>query len=59
MMTQNRPRDGSGEAGPLLPGGRWGARAPWEGDLGGGMDHELEVIYLDTPMGQGPANFSP
>ena len=42
----------------LFGGDHGGPGAPWEGDLGGGiMDYGLEVLYLDTPMGQRPGEF--
>ena len=43
----------------LIGGDHGGLGAPWEGDLGGGiMDYGLEVLYLDTPMGQRPGEFA-
>ena len=42
----------------LFGGDRPVRGAPWEGDLGGGKSRPMDqkVIYLNTPMGQGPAN---
>ena len=31
--------------------------APWEGNLGGAIVHELEAGYLARQWAQGPANY--